>query len=127
MDVFYLIVLSIAIVFLILMLTVAGILMKNQNKDLAYPPVSNTCPDNWSFDKNGCNIHGNSGTFNPNAPAESFVDDTPGHVNGDNFIDFNDSRWTGRKGKSAICAKREWANSYGITWDGVANSNACKN
>lgn len=32
--------------------------------------------------------------------------------------------WTSQ-GKSAICAKKEWANTSGILWDGVSNYTKC--
>jgi len=123
MDVFYLIVLSIAVVLLILILTFIGLLMRNQRKGEIFPPVSNTCPDGWTVatDSNSCIIP----TSVPTAFAGITDSNTPGRSADKSAIDFSNSGWTGLGGKSAICAKRNWANTYGVVWDGVSNYNSC--
>jgi hypothetical protein len=40
------------------------------------------------------------------------------------YINFNDPKWNS-SGVSSICAQKNWANKYGITWDGVTNFNGC--
>jgi len=63
METFYIVVLSIAIGFLILILTFFGILINSQNSAVAFPPVTNQCPDKWTVDTSYC-ILGLSGSVN---------------------------------------------------------------
>jgi len=59
MEFFYIIVLSIAVIFLILILTLIGVLMKQSKKTGGtFPPIVNNCPDYWviSSDGKSCTI-----------------------------------------------------------------------
>ena len=125
MEIFYLIVLVIATAILILILTFVGLIMQRGKKNLVYPPMANTCPDNWTVLADGsCNIptttssNSNLGN-NPITWPSGF---TPPPVG--NF-DPNDSKWT-TSGKTAVCAQNAWANQNNILWDGVSNYNSCK-
>ena len=39
-------------------------------------------------------------------------------------IDFNDPLWLST-GKTGVCAKKEWCDTYDIIWDGVTNYSKC--
>jgi len=156
MELFYIIVTVIAIVFLILILTVIGILMRYQNKSTVFPPVANDCPDFWTIAEDGtkCKIptfgQKNVGslyntnnsikiknakkdsagsyefpTYLPPLPVTNGSTDSNGNqVNAPNTINFKDDFWSSQ-GKTAVCAQKQWADNWGITWDGVTNYNSC--
>jgi len=137
MDIFYIVVISIAAVLLILILTYIGILMKQtKGANTAYPPVQATCPDYWDYitDTSSCvipsstekNVGSIYGNVNANRPLILNSTNTFGlKTSGTNaVIKFTDSGWIS-KGKSAVCGQRDWANTYGIVWDGVSNYNGC--
>jgi hypothetical protein len=128
MDTFYLIILSIAVIFLILFLTVTGIMMRKQRKDEIFPAIPNTCPDGWTNDaSNNCIVP----TPLPPPLTDSILASTIGTTSKTTAniktyaINFNDPKWNGLSGKSAICAKRSWANKNNVVWDGVSNYNSC--
>jgi hypothetical protein len=136
MDLFYIIVLSVATVLLILLLTYIGILMKNaktSDDGEVFPPVASSCPDYWSSsisDPSSCNIP-NNGAGIKNLGSIYDVNglvlndsNTIGYDLAKNVINFNDTRWSSG-GKIAVCAKKDWANKYNIMWDGVSNYNSC--
>jgi hypothetical protein len=112
MDLFYKIVLSVAIIVLILMLIAITIMMQNANKEVAFPPSALKCPDYWIDSSFGCSPNSvNLGTLaNPTT------------------IDFDNNSWktVGEySGLSDTCAKRKWANRNKILWDGISNYNSC--
>lgn len=136
MDLFYIIVLSIAVVFLIVFLTTFGLLMKSTEQTTAYPPTYSTCPDYWEIAQDGskCIIPSNQSSLNvgsiytsPNTlnPAVINTTTTPGYsydISNNkvtNYIDFTNLGWKG------ICSKKTWAINNGIVWDGVSNYNSC--
>ena len=136
METFYLIVLSIAVMLLIIILTIVGLMMSSNKNTEVFPPTKNTCPDSWKSVKGGCQlIDGkNRGSFmiNDNAtPGYTQASDIPDPLDATKtvpapiVIDFANTAWSGKGGKTAICATRDWANKNGIVWDGVANYNAC--
>jgi hypothetical protein len=142
MEAFYKITILVAIVFLILALTVIGILMGKKANVLIYPPVMNECPDYWTYDGSYC-IVPNKGCPTSSDPSK-FKDCSGNVLNGLNTItsvntqntpgikfqtnpdksttvkiDFKDAGWTG------TCAQMQWANKNNIVWDGVSNYNSC--
>lgn len=136
MELFYIIVLSTAVVFLVGILTVFGLLMRFSNQTKAYPPTYSTCPDYWEIAQDGskCLIPTYKSSLNigsiyssPNNlnPAVINKTTTPGFsyetINNKitNFVDFTNNGWKG------ICSKKKWANDNGIVWDGVSNYNSC--
>jgi hypothetical protein len=158
MELFHILVISFAIIFLIIILTIIGILMKYQDKSTVFPPVANKCPDYWTlaaFDGKSCNLPGSSkknvgtlydttnalqikpgttvktGTstsihaFPVYTPATNSVGNTD-NVFTDPIqrIDFTNEAW-GNQGKTDICAKKQWADNWGISWDGISNYNNC--
>ena len=125
MDIFYIIVLSIATILLILLLTYIGIKMKaSKLSGGPYPPIKNSCPDYWTInDKGKCVQPGVNGR---NRGKDALNDtNTKGYDKNKNAVDFNDKGWTSG-GSSSMCAQQKWANTNGILWDGVTNYNGCK-
>jgi hypothetical protein len=130
MDLFYIIVLSILIIFLIIVLSYYGIVLQKKVKESKeYPPQPpSACPDYWSLNVNGkCMIpktdSKNTGSiYGTNNQVTLNTNTTYGYVDGN--IDFNDNRWS-IGGANAMCNKRKWANMNGIVWDGVTNFNGC--
>jgi hypothetical protein len=143
MDSFYWAVLVIAVLALIAALTYVGILMTYYTgTSTTYPPVASSCPNLWSLsdnNPNACVIPSVSSpnigtiytgtTLNLSAPNESDPlvgsDKTPGlgQESGVNLIDFTDAKWGSTS--AATCAKKRWADQYGLFWDGVTNYNDC--
>lgn len=124
MDIFYIIVLTIAVAILILLLTYIGIKMNYAaNSGVAYPPTKNNCPDYWTISTDGtvCNkpLPGSRNTYSGNVNAAGVAGVTS---TGD--IKLDTTAWTSG-GKSAICAQKLWANQNGLVWDGVSNYNGC--
>ena len=135
MELFHIIVLSVATVALILILIFVGILLSKGDTNAAFPPTFGICPDFWEISA------GTSKCMIPNIQTTklnigSIYDDntmtlkdaityTPGYSYdiSDNvisqYIDFSDPKWKG------ICDKKKWANENGIVWDGVSNYNSC--
>ena len=161
MEFFYMIVLAIAVLFLIIMLTYIGILMRYTDTKVAFPPIENDCPDYWVLASDGksCTIplstEKNAGTLytsdNDSTSIDikyattytqdidglgdtySFPTYTPGLAytttndkrQPGSTIDFTDDAWAGSNGMTSTCAKKYWANNWGITWDGITNTNTC--
>ena len=136
MDTFQITVLIIAAVLLILIFATVGILSKYATGDKVFPPIANTCPDYWGVDTSGnCIIppynHSNSGTVYTGSTInlthdKSFTDKTftPGYNSNGNYINFTDPLW-GTLGKNPVCAKKNWAATNRLQWDGVSNYNSC--
>ena len=53
MEIFYMIVLTIATIVLIILLASMGILMRRGTKSKVFPPTASQCPDNWAIDADG--------------------------------------------------------------------------
>lgn len=141
MNLFYIIVLSIAILFLILLLTSFGVMLKRSKAVKAYPQNAPYCPDYWNVDTsvnaNGIlnykcqvptDIVGNIALLQKYSNARLTVPSTSitTDVSGKTYIDFySNDMWQGNTG---VCNKYKWAttNSYTgskITWDGITNVN----
>ena len=145
MEFFYIIVLSIAVIFLIVILTLIGILMKeSKKKSGTFPPIVNNCPDYWviadgstsctiptkttsTIEKNAGSLYGTDTTLviTPiTASSGSFPTKTPGFITSCSTIDFTDAAWSAQ-GKTSTCAQKQWAQKWGIAWDGITNNNTC--
>lgn len=136
---FFTIVIIIAACFLILCLVAVGILMQRYNASANFPPVKNPCPDGWTVNGEKCLITDNNNVGFIKNNVSNFVTNTPGltttnpsvpkdaritnPLDGYSSVDFNDITWN--KGGSSICSQQKWANQFGITWDGISNSNGC--
>jgi len=138
MELFYTIVLAVAVIVLIILLTYVGILMQNkQGSAQPFPPIKNTCPDKWTSttkqvdgdDVILCEVPKDGGANKGSLTETSLDDNAPaGYVKsvngGPSTIDFNHDGWTAQ-GMNVDCAKKAWANKSGIVWDGITNYNMC--
>jgi hypothetical protein len=144
MEMFYKIVIIVAVILLILILTYIGILLAEKKLTgenlVGFPPVKSSCPDNWEakVDANNkvfCVVPSSQKKNVGTILDESIVDNTKMNYemtsgydsttfSGSNVINFDDSLWAG-SGKSADCAKKDWANTYDILWDGISNYTNC--
>jgi hypothetical protein len=133
MDIFYIIVLSVAIVILILILTYIGINSMYNKSGTVYPPKALPCPDTWQtslVDSSSCSIpvYGSTNTGSIYDSTTHLLTlksaTTPGLNTNSSYISFTDSGWT-KGGVSAICGQKLWAIKNNITWDGVSNYNKC--
>jgi hypothetical protein len=135
MEMFHVIVLTVALVILILLLTFIGIIMSKNRTSQAYPPAYNTCPDYWAVATDGSNcvipnFNGiNTGTlytsggilnssvystFGFNSPTDPKTNKTTYQIN------FTDPSW-----KGSVCNQKAWATNNNIVWDGISNYNSC--
>ena len=142
---FYYMVVIIATIILILLLTYVGLLMKKKsNNKEEYPPTQNTCPDYWNVDSSNPKIcilpssggknTGDAYTYSNNKTmfeSSSGISKTYGLTTKTNgtktdpvSVDFSNASWA-TTGVSETCAKKRWADSHGILWDGVSNYNKC--
>jgi hypothetical protein len=146
MELFYIIIPVFAIIFIIILLTIVGVAMRYQDKGTVFPPVANDCPDFWTVASDGtsCAIPAkdkkNVGSmYKP--PTDAPNDDsiklkssssannafpiyTPGTTDTPSTINFKDETWNAQ-GLTTVCAKKKWANNWGINWDGITNYNSC--
>ena len=98
------------------------------SKTQAYPPVANTCPDNWVVDGSWCVVPANSSNLGTLMLNPANLSSTPGYSSTCNghttgCIKMNDLGWS--SGETSVCAKKNWANMYNIQWDGIGNYNSC--
>lgn len=129
---FYIIVSSIAVIFLILVLTFMGIMMRNQNSKAIYPPTSFVCPDYWTSDDLGnCTLPTKMSSSDPLVPINSGGTKNLGKNSNiapyskDMYsFNVNNVLWSSG-GKSTLCAQKDWATQNNIQWDGVSNFNGC--
>jgi hypothetical protein len=145
MDLFYIIVVSVAVGLLIIILTYIGIhIQTGSTSNREFPPIKQTCPDKWeaTMNESDKNILCVLPAFNENSMknvgnlynaeggvSEETIAATPGYkraasLAGDTVIDFNNAGWSSF-GLVSDCKKREWANTYNIVWDGISNYNKC--
>lgn len=143
MEAFYWIVLTMAVVFLILILTFIGILMTRPKTGsgvgVAYPPTTTTCPDYWTVSQDGSSclvptstamnvgsLYGSTsvGTTISEKATKGGSRNLPGLSADKASINFNDKGWSGL-GSTSLCGQKAWANSFNIMWDGVSNYNSC--
>ncbi len=124
MDIFYVIVPSIAIIILILILTYIGIQMVNKKTasgQNVFPPQYSNCPDYWQLNNDKKCVVPQPGARN-SISATSLSNSPPSGYDG-STIDFNNSGWAATG--NPICKQKMWANSNNVTWDGVSNYNGC--
>lgn len=114
MESFHIIVLVVASVSLILVLTVAGILIKKDNSSQKFPTSHKDVPDGWTktdVTSNGVVTHTlthKAGVYtNPTGAVDSKV--------------FIGPVWK----DIDICKKKEWADKNKVYWDGITTYNGC--
>ena len=86
-----------------------GYALHKSRQNEKYPPVIANCPDYW-LDQSA-----------KNDGAECVNKNKMGNAQCAATMDFSGPLWNGPNG---LCAKRTWANSCGLTWDGVSDT-AC--
>jgi hypothetical protein len=134
MDLFYTIVLSVALVLLIIILAIIGIGMKkNGGQTGPWPPIESTCPDYWQIDGGNNCIIPKPDPRSPNMPPRNTgtMYTSPDYTTLDNsftstnaynstsgLINFSDPFYTN-------CSKKTWAKKWGVYWDGYSNYNGC--
>jgi hypothetical protein len=151
MDSFQTIVVSIACLLLILILTYFGIKMSSGGSGkrvMEFPLKHNLCPDRWTVIDSKCIVPQSA---EPNFKAFENIENFPygdvgeciggesgtntykncettvaGDIAYNKIISFDPNHvdWTSG-GKTALCAKHQWANENGINWDGVSNYTKC--
>ena len=120
METFYIIVLSIAVIFYITILTLFGLMITKVDSNIIFPPMKNTCPDYWTA---STNVSGNV-ICTPSSGINTI--DITGLAGYDGTgVDFSDVKWSSNTGKSNICALNTWTSRNNISWDGVSNFNGC--
>jgi len=108
MDNFHIITLVVASVSLILVLTIAGILLKKDEDSQKFPTSHKDVPDGWTHSvSNDKNILTSDGT------------------NGDPAINATKDFGTGEWKDIDICIKKAWADQNNVYWDGVTTYNGC--
>ncbi len=104
------IVILLLILLLIIILVIVGLSLSNKNKNKTWPPIVGDCPDYWldaAGDGSKCVNVQDLGTCNGSvAPGQ--------HLN----MNFTVSPYNGVDG---LCQKYKWANTCGVTWDGITN------
>ena len=141
MDTFRIVVLAIAVVVLIGFLAYVGSMIKADVKSQMFPPISQQCPDGWTYSENradnnksdspivstSCtsrkdtaNLGTASSLKNLNYPNKDLIALTAD-------IAYKTPGWgVTMKPATTVCLQREWANKNGISWDGVSNFNGCE-
>ena len=107
METFQKFILFTAIIILIITLIFIGIALSNSTNQ-SWPPMIPECPDYWVVDGSGnnttCINMKDLGTCQPQNGQKHLV------------MNFNGAAYTGSNG---LCAKYNWANNCGVTWDGI--------
>jgi len=123
MNSFNMIVMTVAVVFLILILSAVGIIMLfTKNNNQIYPPTSSKCPDYWTLEAGGvtCTSSGtNNGTITTGGPGPTITGTSPAFS-----FKTADSAFT-KNGMTQTCGQKRWANMNKVEWDGVSNYNKC--
>lgn len=120
MDSFHIITLVVASVSLILVLTIVGILLKNDEASQKFPTSYSDVPHGWEKTTVTDNASLTTGyklkqKNNSNNPVGN-ADDT---VNDKTFTT------TGEWKDIDICIKKLWADQNNVYWDGITTYNGC--
>ena len=138
MEWFYFVVIVVAIILLIIMLAYIGTRMAGDSRSgggsSVFPPVKNTCPDLWESTISGnmvsCKIPASSGSnvgdlyTNGQSDALNFDIGTVSGPIANRTVTFS-ANTENTLGTSGDCAKKKWATTHGILWDGISNYNQC--
>ena len=107
---FQLMIIILLFILLIIILIIVGVSIMDTKKNKTWPPVVGECPDYWldaAGDGSKCVNVQDLGTCNGSiSPGE--------HIN----MNFTVEPYNG---VDALCNKYKWANTCGITWDGITN------
>lgn len=120
-----------------------GWMISHKNDQINVPSTSgqgkaSICPDYWKINSDGTCGFPTSGTspnagkiYNSGSMDSNFVTDTNSGVtiydSLESSIKSDDASWSGykNKGLDATCAKKLWADRWGVYWEGVSNANYC--
>jgi len=121
MDNFHIITLVVASVSLILVLTIAGILLKKDEDSQKFPTSHKDVPDGWERSVNTSNdVYTLTHT-----PVDVEVDDTTTNYTNPS-TPVPDGVFIGAVWKDIdICEKKKWADQNNVYWDGVTTYNGC--
>ena len=123
MNSFNMIVMTVAVVFLILILSAVGIIMLfTKNNNQIYPPTSSKCPDYWKLGADGvtCTSSGiNEGTLSTTVGGMLKTARGPPKK-----FESTDTSFL-KLGTTQTCGQKHWANLNKVEWDGVSNYNKC--
>jgi hypothetical protein len=102
------------IVSLIITLAIMGVILGNSAKNQSFPSEYGMCPDYYTIDsQNTCKINSNIYSNVTVDCMNKNFDDAKYNVGGTGPI-------------SGLCEKKKWANTCGVSWDGITNnSNIC--
>jgi hypothetical protein len=110
-------------------------MIKKDVRSQAFPPVSQQCPDGWTYGE----IKGGTGnsviTAKTCTSASSNLGTASGTAMRNLFPNRGDITQTGNfktngwgismKPGVTVCQQRNWAKRNGVSWDGVSNYNGC--
>jgi hypothetical protein len=118
MERFHIIVLVVASVSLILVLTVAGILIKKDNSSQKFPTSHKDVPDGWTKSEN----KDTAGVIT----GYTLTHTTTGGANTNPTTLVPYKTFTGAVWKDIdICEKKKWADQNEVYWDGITTYNGC--
>ena len=110
---FQLMTIILLIILLIIILLIVGLSITNTRKNKTWTPIVGECPDYWldaSGDGSKCVNVKDLGTCNGSIEPGKHL-----------TMNFAASPYTG---VNALCNKYKWANTCGVTWDGITNLSA---
>ena len=107
MEKFQRIIIIVAVILLIISLIFIGILMNNNKKTEQWPPLIGDCPDYWVY---------TSGNGSKCVNVKNLGKCTSSSDPGTFSMDFTTSDYIGSRG---LCNKYNWANTCGVSWDGI--------
>jgi len=102
------IVIIVAILLLIITLILIGLLMAKSKNTEQWPPLIGACPDYW-MDTSG---NGSNCVNVKDLGIPKCIERVGGHFT----KDFSTDYYTGDQG---LCNKYTWANTCGVSWDGI--------
>jgi hypothetical protein len=111
MDVFHLIVLTVASVSLILVLTTMGILLRKDNYSKKFPTSHSMTPDGWTLNDVVVNNEVTGKTLTSDGTNPAGIVAAP--------KSFTITEW------DDICLKKTWADQENVYWDGITTYNGC--
>lgn len=100
------------IVSLIIVLAIMGVILSISSKKQEFPLQTPICPDYYTIDSdNYCKINSTiySNTSNDCKSKKFDYDNSPYLIGGTGPI-------------SGACKKKQWANTCGVSWDGITNN-----
>ena len=117
MEIFHIIVLVVASVSLILVLTVAGILIKKDNSSQKFPTSHKDVPDGWTKSEN----KDTAGVITGYTLTHGGTNPTRGSGDLVTTKTFTGAVWK----DIDICEKKKWADLNEVYWDGITTYNGC--